>query len=208
MKKITFIGLGVMGFPMAGHLSKEGFNVTVYNRSEEKSKLWIKNYIGTYSTSIKEAVSDSDIGYEVHICGDGPMMEELQALAKESKTKIVFHGWINNKSEKYKNLLESAAIYSLVSAKENASKSLLEALSAGCAVITSNIAGCPESVGDAGITIEPENAEKLKNVLYRLANDESEIARLGKKGRERILTKYNWDTLIQQYEAVLKNIIS
>ena len=48
-----------------------------------------------------KAVSDSDIGYEVHICGDGPMMNELQALAKESKTKIVFHGWINNNSEKY-----------------------------------------------------------------------------------------------------------
>ena len=61
MKKITFIGLGVMGFPMAGHLSKEGYNVTVYNRSEEKSKLWIKTHIGTYSTSIKEAVSESDI---------------------------------------------------------------------------------------------------------------------------------------------------
>ena len=61
MKKITFIGLGVMGFPMAGHLAKEGYNVTVYNRSEEKSKEWIKNHIGTYSTSIKEAVSDSDI---------------------------------------------------------------------------------------------------------------------------------------------------
>ena len=61
MKKITFIGLGVMGFPMAGHLSKEGYNVTVYNRSEEKSKLWVKNNIGTYCTSIKEAVSESDI---------------------------------------------------------------------------------------------------------------------------------------------------
>ena len=61
MKTRGFIGLGVMGFPMAGHLAKEGYNVTVYNRSEEKSKLWIKNHIGTYSTSIKEAVSDSDI---------------------------------------------------------------------------------------------------------------------------------------------------
>ena len=61
MKKITFIGLGVMGFPMAGHLSKEGYNVIVYNRSEEKSKLWIKHHIGTYSTSIKEAVSESDV---------------------------------------------------------------------------------------------------------------------------------------------------
>ena len=46
MKKITFIGLGVMGFPMAGHLSNQGYKVTVYNRSEEKSKLWIKKYAG------------------------------------------------------------------------------------------------------------------------------------------------------------------
>ena len=61
MKKITFIGLGVMGFPMAGHLSNKGYNVTVYNRSEEKSKLWIKKYAGNYATSIHEAVADSDI---------------------------------------------------------------------------------------------------------------------------------------------------
>ena len=61
MKKITFIGLGVMGFPMAGHLSNKGYKVTVYNRSEEKSKLWIKKYAGNYTTSINEAVADSDI---------------------------------------------------------------------------------------------------------------------------------------------------
>ena len=61
MKKITFIGLGVMGFPMAGHLSNHGYNVSVYNRSEEKSKLWIKKYAGNYATSINEAVADSDI---------------------------------------------------------------------------------------------------------------------------------------------------
>ena len=61
MKKITFIGVGVMGFPMAGHLSNKGYNVTVYNRSEEKSKLWIKKYAGNYATSINEAVADSEI---------------------------------------------------------------------------------------------------------------------------------------------------
>jgi len=61
MKKITFIGLGVMGFPMAGHLAKEGYSVTVYNRSDKKSKLWIKEYAGTYSNSLKEAVKGSDI---------------------------------------------------------------------------------------------------------------------------------------------------
>ncbi len=61
MKKITFIGLGVMGFPMAGHLSKKGHDVTVFNRSEEKSKLWVDQHVGNYSNSIREAVTGSDI---------------------------------------------------------------------------------------------------------------------------------------------------
>ena len=61
MKKITFIGLGVMGFPMAGHLSKQGYGVSVYNRSKEKSKLWTEKYNGKYFTSVKEAVTNSDI---------------------------------------------------------------------------------------------------------------------------------------------------
>ena len=61
MKKITFIGLGVMGFPMAGHLSKQGYEVSVYNRSKEKSKLWTEKYNGKYFTSVKEAVTNSDI---------------------------------------------------------------------------------------------------------------------------------------------------
>ena len=61
MKKITFIGLGVMGFPMAGHLSKQGYGVSVYNRSKEKSKLWAEKYNGKYFTSVKEAVTNSDI---------------------------------------------------------------------------------------------------------------------------------------------------
>ncbi len=155
-----------------------------------------------------QAVSDQDIGYEVHICGDGPMMEELRTLAEKSKTKIVFHGWIDNRSTKYKDLLESASIYSLVSAKENASKSLLEALSAGCAVITSNIAGCPESVGDAGITVPPEDPESLKKVILELIEQEERIKELGEKGRERILAVYNWDKLIRSYEQVLMDIVA
>ena len=61
MKKLTFIGLGVMGFPMAGHLSKQGYGVSVYNRSKEKSKLWTEKYGGKYFTSVKEAVTNSDI---------------------------------------------------------------------------------------------------------------------------------------------------
>ncbi len=61
MKKVTFIGLGVMGFPMAGHLSKAGYSVNVYNRTVEKSRSWVEEYTGKHFTSIKETVFDSDI---------------------------------------------------------------------------------------------------------------------------------------------------
>src|SRR6056297_1658231 len=65
-----------------------------------------------------QAVSKKDMGYEVHIAGDGPMLKELKTLASKSKTRIVFHGWVDNESKKYKNLLEKSSIYVLASEKE------------------------------------------------------------------------------------------
>ena len=46
IKNVTFIGLGVMGFPMAGHLKNNNFNVTVFNRTTSKADSWIKKYQG------------------------------------------------------------------------------------------------------------------------------------------------------------------
>jgi len=56
----TFIGLGVMGYPMAGHLAEAGLTVRVWNRSPEKSLQWTKEYSGTACTSIPEAVKGAD----------------------------------------------------------------------------------------------------------------------------------------------------
>ena len=59
---ITFIGLGVMGYPMAGHLAKrDGFQVTVYNRTTSKARQWIDEYPGAMNDSIADAVKDADI---------------------------------------------------------------------------------------------------------------------------------------------------
>jgi len=150
-----------------------------------------------------EAVSNKDYGYEVHIAGDGPMMQELRELAKKSKTKIVLHGWMNNNSKEYKQLLETASIYVLASLKENASISLLEAMSAGCAVITTNISGCPETIGNAGIIIEPENAEVLREVITKLISHLFLINKYGKMARKRIIERFDWNNIIQKYGVVL-----
>jgi 3-hydroxyisobutyrate dehydrogenase-like beta-hydroxyacid dehydrogenase len=44
MHNLAFIGLGVMGFPMAGHLAKAGYNVTVFNRTSDKAQKWCSEY--------------------------------------------------------------------------------------------------------------------------------------------------------------------
>ena len=58
--KVSFIGLGVMGYPMAGYISKAGHNVTVYNRTKSKAEKWIKNYKGKIAETPEEAAKDSD----------------------------------------------------------------------------------------------------------------------------------------------------
>lgn len=63
--KVSFIGLGVMGFPMAGHLMKNGYDVTVYNRTTTKAEQWSKSFGGQFQTSPNEAAKGSDI---VFIC--------------------------------------------------------------------------------------------------------------------------------------------
>ena len=59
-KKVAFIGLGVMGFPMAGHLSKAGHHVCVYNRTVEKAQKWEQEYNGEMVSTPMEAVQKSD----------------------------------------------------------------------------------------------------------------------------------------------------
>ncbi len=59
--KLAFLGLGVMGYPMAGHLQKAGHNVTVYNRSAEKAAKWVATYGGAAASTPREAAQGAAI---------------------------------------------------------------------------------------------------------------------------------------------------
>lgn len=58
---VAFLGLGVMGYPMAGHLARAGHNVTVYNRTEAKAKKWVDEYGGSSAATPAKAAKDKDI---------------------------------------------------------------------------------------------------------------------------------------------------
>ncbi len=57
---VAFIGLGVMGYPMAGYISKGGHNVTVFNRTKSKAEKWIKEYKGNMADTPAEAAKDAE----------------------------------------------------------------------------------------------------------------------------------------------------
>ncbi|MFO7787978.1 MAG: NAD(P)-dependent oxidoreductase [Halospina sp.] len=74
--QIAFIGLGVMGFPMAGHLARhDGFSVRVYNRTGEKAQTWARDYPGEAAEHVPQAVAGADA--VVTCVGSDPDLREL-----------------------------------------------------------------------------------------------------------------------------------
>src|SRR3954469_2750580 len=60
-RRVAFLGLGVMGHPMAGHLARAGHRVTVYNRTAAKAEQWVKEYGGRAARTPKDAARDADL---------------------------------------------------------------------------------------------------------------------------------------------------
>ncbi len=86
MKNKCFIGLGVMGYPLAGHISQGGYKVSVFNRSKEKSKAWILDYGGRFAGSPAEAAEGCDMAFlcvgkdsdvEEVVLGENSLLESI-----------------------------------------------------------------------------------------------------------------------------------
>ena len=90
--KIAFLGLGVMGGPMAGHLAAKGFEVTVYNRSAAKADAWLKAHQGRAAATPDEAVREADIAFAC--LGDDPdvaSVVEKAAVSLKPGAVVVDH---------------------------------------------------------------------------------------------------------------------
>ena len=90
--KVAFLGLGVMGYPMAGHLQAKGHEVTVYNRTTARAEAWVKQHGGALGKTPDEAVADAEM---VMMCvgNDKDLMEVGSAAiaAMKAGTILVDH---------------------------------------------------------------------------------------------------------------------
>jgi 3-hydroxyisobutyrate dehydrogenase-like beta-hydroxyacid dehydrogenase len=89
MAKTAFIGLGVMGAPMAGHLARAGHDVTVYNRTEEKARDWAQKHKGRTYTSVANAADGADIVFSC-VGNDRDLREVFEAAATRMRRGAIF----------------------------------------------------------------------------------------------------------------------
>ncbi|MFT3726858.1 MAG: NAD(P)-dependent oxidoreductase [Terricaulis sp.] len=89
MARTAFIGLGVMGAPMAGHLAAAGHEVAVYNRSEDKARDWAQKHKGRTYTSVANAAEGADIVFSC-VGNDRDLREVFEAASTKMRKGAIF----------------------------------------------------------------------------------------------------------------------
>ena len=140
--------------------------------------------------------------YRMVICGNGPYKKHLENQIDKLRlgNNVRLLGWVSGKSllKEY----ETSSIFVLPSSAENFPVVLLEAMAAGCAVVTTNTTGCPEVVGDAGLLVRPMNTEDIRDALNKLINDDRLIEGLGMKARKRVEENFELRKVAKMYKEV------
>lgn len=147
-------------------------------------------------------------GFEYVICGDGPYRSELEKQIERLHLghKVKMRGFL--KGEALKKEYESSKIFVFPSIAESFGMVLIEAMLAGCAVITSATTGCAEVVGDTALLVQPKDAEAIKKQLLTLIEDNKLCNKLGKRGRERVEREYSWPSVSHKYINLYNEVLS
>jgi glycosyltransferase involved in cell wall biosynthesis len=139
-------------------------------------------------------------GFTLDVAGDGPLRPALERQARSAELPARFHGWLGRAG--LDRLLERDRIFVLATAVDNFPTSLLEAMAAGCAIVTTTAGGCPEVVGDAALLVEAGDVAGLRASLLRLMRDEALCRELGERARRRAVAAFDWSTVAEQHEEV------
>jgi glycosyltransferase involved in cell wall biosynthesis len=165
-----------------------------------------------YLIQAMSKIKEEHPGVYLHIVGEGNMEQSLKDLANKPgiEDKVIFHSYIPH--ENLATMYRKSRVFILPSVcMENAPLTLIEAMSQGTPVVTTNIGGQAELVQDGfnGLLVNPEDpedlAEKICNIL-----DNPELAReMGERGRKIIEENHTPEKhlkkLIEIYELVIKN---
>ena len=154
------------------------------------------------------ALKGLDHGFEINIVGDGPYLENLKKQVSDLNLMVNFFGYMDNKSETLKNLYESSMIFVFVSESENFPIVLLEAMTAGLAIITTNDTGCAEVVGDAALLVPSKDPAAIHNALLQLIENQDLCKNLGQAARKRVEEQFSWKSSAEGHINLYNQVMS
>ncbi len=184
-----------------GHRPQQRFGAVQRNRILVVSRLFPRKGVQHFI----DAVAGMDSDWEMIVAGDGPYREELEAHARSVAPKVRFMGMVG--PEALRLLYESARILVFPSIQENFPMVLLEAMDAGCAVVTTNAEGCAEVVGTAGIVVPKGEPEGIRKALERLMRDPGLVQQLSARSQARAAT-LAWSQIVPRYRDLLQAAIT
>lgn len=143
--------------------------------------------------------------WTLKIVGDGPYLETVREKASGAPNISVL-GFLENDSIELRQLYEESAIFSLPSASENFPIVLLEAMTAGSAIVTTSGTGCADVVGDAAELVPPRNTDELAAALARLIDDPARRREIAARARARVEQQFSWEAVVNRHLALFDEV--
>jgi glycosyltransferase involved in cell wall biosynthesis len=153
-----------------------------------------------------KALDGLSLNHEIHIVGDGPYLKELKQQAKSISSRVIFHGFIKNDSEQFTELMETSKIFVLPSESDNFPISLLEAMDAGMAIITTKDTGCEEVVGNTGLLVNPGDVTAIRKALVDFSENPALCRSSGEMARKRLDDNFSWPIVARKYINIYEEI--
>ncbi len=148
-----------------------------------------------------KAFNKLDTDVKLVIAGEPSYTEGYaKTLEKISKPNVIFVGFV--KGELLEQLYKGAYFFVLPSEIEGLSLSLLEAMSYGKCVLTSDIPECLEVIEDTGFYFKLNDEQDLKSKLQMLMNNPKLVEEKGSQAKAAVIKKYNWDLITDEIEKL------
>jgi len=169
--------------------------------------LYVGNYndrknVGRIVDACRQVSGEFD-DLQLLLAGSNPPESQLSGLAGEFQDKITFLGYVSD--EDLEALYGAADLFVYPSAYEGFGLPVLEAMACGTPVITSNTSSLPEVVGEAGLTVDPENLTELSNAIERIYTSDQLRRDMRTDGLQRA-EKMTWKNTAQATCDVYKEI--
>jgi len=152
-------------------LIPNGFDLTEPNLSERRNRILVASRIVERKgiQDLIRALAHCDTDWEICIAGDGPYLRHVKSLARELGVDANFLGFVGRKD--LQAYYDSSKLFVFPSHQENFPMVLVEAMAAGCAVISTNAEGCVEVARSGALFYDPGDTAALSHLIKRAVND-------------------------------------